>query len=515
MCDPSRTSRLSRRTWFVRCNAPYAVSARRDFENLIVRIRQRLYPETIPILASYWLKTVCSSAHTRRWWKDLDTQLKRGVREDDLNPHAREALADLRAWISTSGVLKEDYPGKRSPIEPPFRTDLKPDSAAAYLARLLNEWLPTEVGRLLVEDIESAIPADAPPVLAVGRAIERLLVRERLSPESLEQLLRPDLLDPKYVYAADAEMLRDVVLWLLGSTAAPPFPIRPPLLIMVPEASPLPSDVEERLRVAAYGESEIQVAISASQAKKLLEDAPTRIASILVTADGRWWESDELRSGELHSLVYRPGGRLRIDRSAQHARLKVPWPESRLHWSGNVELVNGLELFGREWHASTWESDGERTWLHLEFAGVLPISQIQPDAEESLRRSRPAHVDMAWSALENALATAVADKDPEAIEQLRRAEFIPLGRAIYALAGILNRLWAPKRAEVLSQLRAIRYLESQLAAEYGLTPCKILPQSIQVNLLKRRPSPEVVDLLRQTFEGLPPELSEAPPSRAA
>ena len=29
-----------------------------EVEALLARMRQRLYPETIPVLASYWLKTV-------------------------------------------------------------------------------------------------------------------------------------------------------------------------------------------------------------------------------------------------------------------------------------------------------------------------------------------------------------------------------------------------------------------------------------------------------------------------
>lgn len=37
-----------------------------DFEALLNRIRQRQYPETIPVLASYWLKRVYGSGYNLR-----------------------------------------------------------------------------------------------------------------------------------------------------------------------------------------------------------------------------------------------------------------------------------------------------------------------------------------------------------------------------------------------------------------------------------------------------------------
>ena len=37
-----------------------ASRAEEDLQALLARMRQRLYPETIPALASFWLKTVCT-----------------------------------------------------------------------------------------------------------------------------------------------------------------------------------------------------------------------------------------------------------------------------------------------------------------------------------------------------------------------------------------------------------------------------------------------------------------------
>jgi hypothetical protein len=126
---------------------------------------------------------------------------------------------------------------------------------------------------------------------------------------------------------------------------------------------------------------------------------------------------------------------------------------------------------------------------------------------------------MAWSALENALAVAFEEQSGEAIEHLRRTEFIPLGRALQGLAELLDRHWPPKRDTVLTQLRAIRYLEAEIAVDYGRVPWKVLPAPLQNGLLKRRHYPEMPELLGEVFDGLPESVNtaiqRATPSRAA
>ena len=183
-------------------------------EALLIRLEQRLYPETIPVLASYWLKTVCARGNSRRWWKELHDSLKKALREQPLNGPSRAALIDIEEWIAQSGVLDRETHGAPPPRLEPFRPNPRPEWLAPYMARLLNEWLSAEVARLLVgETVADESDLDL-PVLATGRALERLLVRERLSPQTLELLLQPELLSPRYIYPADAEMLRDVVLFL-------------------------------------------------------------------------------------------------------------------------------------------------------------------------------------------------------------------------------------------------------------------------------------------------------------
>jgi hypothetical protein len=53
-----------------------------EVDALLTRMRQRLYPETIPVLASYWLKTVYAAGHERAWWKELNDLLRQVLREE-------------------------------------------------------------------------------------------------------------------------------------------------------------------------------------------------------------------------------------------------------------------------------------------------------------------------------------------------------------------------------------------------------------------------------------------------
>ena len=485
-----------------------------DLEALLARMRQRLYPETIPVLVSYWLKTIYVAGHKRAWWKELNALLKKVLREEALAAPAREALLEVQAWIQQAGLLSRKAPVVLPPRTEPFRANLKPERLAPYLSRLLNQWLSAEVANLLVIEKEPGIPeTGGVPVLAVGRALERLLVRERLSPGTLEMLLAPELLSPQYLYPADAEMLRDVVLALLGRTWAAPSPVMPPTLLGVAAGSPLPLDYGESVRHASYvarnGREEVHVPIDAADGLEILRGGPVRIASIIVTMDGRWWESETLQSGEQYSVVYKPCGRLAIDYSADHVKMDVPWPDTRLSWTGGFRVEGPFEIFGREWHTASWETDGERTWLHLVFSRALTLPEVPAAAEVVPPRSRSAAVDMAWAALEGALAASESQRSREPVEQLRRPEFIPLGRAIFELGESVRQRRTPRQDVLVTQLRAIRFQEAAVSLTYGRVPWRILPTPIRAAFLKRRPDAALLDLLNQTFEALPDILSAA------
>ena len=479
-----------------------------DLEALLVRMRQRQYPETIPVLVSYWLKTIYTGGHKRNWWKELSALLKKVLREQTFSAPAREALVEVQTWIQQAGMLSGKAPVVLPPHSEPFRANLRPERLSSYIGRLLNQWLSAEIANLLVNENEPAIPETGGiPVLAVGRALERLLVRERLSPGTLEMLLQPELLSPQYIYPADAEMLRDVVLALLGRTWAPEPQVMPARLLGVSAGAPLPPDYAEAVRHAALvveqGREEVHVPIAAEQAWEILKGGPVRIASIIVTMDGRWWESETLESGEKYSVVYKPGGRLAIDYSADHAKMDIPWPDMQASWNGGVQFAGPFEIFGREWRASSWDSNGERTWLHLVFSRALAMAEIEPAAEPALPRTRSAAVDMAWAALETALAAATFQKSREPVEELRRADFIPLGRAIFELAESVKSRRMAKRETLETQLRAIRYLEAEVSLTYGRVPWRILPTPIRAAFLKRRPDAGLLELLNQAFDELP------------
>jgi hypothetical protein len=405
----------------------------------------------------------------------------------------------------------------------PRRANPKPEYFAPYIQRLLNQWLLAEVACLLVNGSESGIPQESGiPVLAIATSLERLLLRDRLSPGILEMLLKPDFVSPRDVYPADAEILVDVVLALLGRTWAPTPPVMPATLLGVAAGSSLPEGYREAVRHASYVQSqegnEVHVPIGPAHAAEILKGDPVRIASVIVTMDGRSWTSESLQTGEQHSVIYKPRGRLRIDLSADHAKLVVPWPDPQLHWPGTVHFRDPFEIFGREWHQASWEMDGEHTWLHLVFSRTLPIVEIQPD-DMGFRRSHLASVDMAWAALERALATSLCENGSEPIEQLRRTNFIPVGRAIFELTKLAKSDRPLKREGIETQLRAVRYLQSEVSIEYGRVPWRILPVRTQTIFLKKRPDAALIHLLNQVFDGLPEALREttgqSSPSHAA
>lgn len=495
-----------------------------DVDTLLVRMRQRLYPETLPVLASCWLKTICSSGHNRAWWVQLKRSMDRTLHQECLEPLSRDVLLSARNWTERAVLAGDEVPSKRQRIEPPFRP-LPPERLVAYIGRLLNEWLPAEVARLWMDEEQSGkLPDAGIPVLAVAKALDRLLVRERLSPETLEMFLAPELLSPNLVYPADAEILRDVVLALLGRVSAPALPILPALLLGSAAGSALPAEFEDALRRASFelleGREEIHVPIADADALQVLTNDPVRIGSVVVTMDGRAWQPWRLHCGERNMIVYTPGDRLRIDCTADHAKLTVPWPEMPSSWPGAVPMRGPFELFGREWRTSSWDMGGESTLLHLTFSRVLPIAEPPPRAGAD-GRLHPAYVDMGWSELERALAESVLRNSRDPIEQMRRAELIPLGRALYAFAESVHSIWLLDSKQIETQLRAARYHEASVALVYGRPPWRILPTAVQARLAKRRLKPDAIELLAEIFSEVPKAYGEnvrrgpAEPSRAA
>ena len=352
-----------------------------EVDALLTRMRQRLYPETIPVLASYWLKTVYAAGHERAWWKELNDLLRQVLRKQLLDGPSREALIDIQSWVEETGLRSGKMPSAPIAKLEPLRANPKPEHLAPYVRRLLNQWLLAEVACLLVNGSESGIPQDGGiPVLAIATSLERLLLRDRLSPGTLEMLLQPDLVSPRDVYPADAEILTRRRTGLAGPNVGAN-PTRDACHTLgcgrrVSASGGLRERQFATLHTYRREEGdEVHVPIGAAQASEILKGDPVRIASVIVTMDGRCWMSESLQTGEQHSVIYKPWGRLRIDLSADHAKLVVPWPDSQLHWPGTVHFRDPFEIFGREWHVSSWEMDGEQRVAPSGFFSYLAYSR--------------------------------------------------------------------------------------------------------------------------------------------
>jgi hypothetical protein len=463
---------------------------------LFDRIRKRLYLESIPVLASWWLKTIYCAGHNRVWWDQLNSAIGGVLRNEHLDAIGLQAITDIQTWIRQA-ILPQRAPEVRPLLIPPFHPELTPEQAAPYLTRVLNEWLPGEIARMLTTETEFAcLSEDGMPALVAATCLERLLLREHFSPASLELLLEAGCVSPKYVYPADLEILRDIILALLGRTAA----VATPVLPATPLAGGFADAVGRASLVSSGDGDELHIALDAAQTLEIFKHDPVRIGSIVVTMDGRWWESARLQSGPETVIAYRPGGRLRIDFTSDHTRLVVPWPDTEALWPGAVHLPDHVALFGREWRGRAWERTANRTWLHLEFSSALTLPEtLDPDNTRS-QRLRPAAIEMAWSEVERALATGVSDS----IDQLHREDLIPLAHALERLVNCLLRRWPLSRGDIEGYLRSVRYLHGAVAPLYGRIPWRVFSAPARAALLKRRREPALADLFAETFDALPP-----------
>lgn len=484
-----------------------------DFDDLRERVLRRLYPETLPVLGLYWLKTVYARGYGRPEWHALAALLQTALASEfAVESPSRQMLLNLQSRVHEL-CTEETRPRSHHSPGDAARPPLHRETLLPYLVRLLNEWLPVEVANMLIQESEWGTREPGIPPTAMARALERLLTRERLSESTFQALLKRDLLSPRLIYPADSEILRDVLLYLLGRTHAVPPPVMPAMLVCVAPGAPLAVDYGEAVEQAYLAQGsegeELRVPIAPEQTMQILSGNDVRLASLVVTMDGRWWQSGKLKSGDENAVVYRPGGLLRFDYSADHARLRVPWPETRQRWSGPVSFTKPIQLFGREWRVARWEQEGEDTWLHLVFVHTLSVSAAT-ESEMRLRRSRPASVDMAWAAMEIALAASVAQRTIEPIEQLRQEELIPLGRALFWLAECMAGHRSEKGDTIETRLRAVGYHGGELLATYGRVPWRILPGPLRKGLSRLRQRAPFSEMLEHVFDGLPETRSETP-----
>jgi hypothetical protein len=261
--------------------------------------------------------------------------------------------------------------------------------------------------------------------------------------------------------------------------------------------------VENAFLVPCEGRDELHVPLGEAQAQGILEHDAVRIGSILVTKDGRWWQSENLQSGIETVIIHRPGGLLRIDFTSDRAKLTVPWFETDGYWPGAVSLPDRLELFGREWHCCAWEKDAERTWLHFEFSHVLAAPDTRAPLGRSLRGLRTASAEMAWSQVQEALMVSIHENSSLAADRLRRPDLIPLARAICRLAVSLRRRLPLADQEIQRSLTSIRYFHAAVAPAYGRIPWRIVPPVVRDALAGRRLDPLSREIVNEVFDELP------------
>ena len=102
--------------------------------------------------------------HNRAWWDELDRSIKKFVARDACGVKA-DTIREIQDWSRQAILTQRKLPTVQPLLRPPFRPDLTPGEAAPYLARVLNEWLPAEVARVLTGEaefggpMESGIPA--------------------------------------------------------------------------------------------------------------------------------------------------------------------------------------------------------------------------------------------------------------------------------------------------------------------------------------------------------------------
>jgi hypothetical protein len=481
-----------------------AAAVEEDFEALLTRIRQRNYPETTAVLADCWMKAVSGGSYGRRNWEELNRLLDAAVDGRGLDTCTREILLGMKNWIRNMRTGSRPSRGVPEQLHP-ARASLNSEGISALIVRMLNEWMPVEVARLAVEANDWTMLEDDGRM--IGIAIERLLVREHLSANTLEQLLDPKVVSAEWIYPAHLEILQDVVLSLLGRTRGPRPAVLPAALLCTSPNSQLPARYAEAVRGAFVtqraGHEEIHIPITPIQPTQFMRNKPVRIASIILTTDGRWWQSEHLQCDDRICVVYRPGGRLRISYDADNAKVRVPLPDGRLRWSDRLYSADTLKFFGREWRVAKWEADDERTWLHLISSRVLPPSELLPTVRAGPWQLRPASVDMAWTALQAGISNSLVNRNSTSIDHLCRSDLIPIGHALLELADFVanRRLRTVETLE--SHLKSLSILEKPLIPVYGRVPWRILPKAVCSALLRLRSTPEVSRLLDELFVEFP------------
>src|SRR5690348_1039218 len=109
----------------------------RDVEALLARMRQRPYPETIPVLASFWLKAVFERGYGLRRWKQLNSLLRRALSQQRLDEFSRQAILDIQTWIPQTVLTTREPPPFTHPRLDGICVTLTSDQLPVFIRRLL------------------------------------------------------------------------------------------------------------------------------------------------------------------------------------------------------------------------------------------------------------------------------------------------------------------------------------------------------------------------------------------
>jgi hypothetical protein len=369
---------------------------REDVRLLLERARSRSYPETINVLAFYWLMTI-REKYTLEHWSVLKALVPR-LRGPGNSLGYRETRAVEKAaeWIGSTGPSKQR--GLRANLVASFTSaQLAPPGfvSQAFLEMLFHEWLPERIlekyGHHMVsgewesedwyEEIALCLEEILRPQLAFAdietvrdmdklqnrrqTPVEQILEWRRRRQAGLESLVTVPLHDAGAIDPKQREILNDVILYLLGVTA--PAPATAPgyaWFFPAPVGDSLPRDAAEQVSEFPLSpeytcRSTLFVPFKRWAGLPQPEDRlkPLSIHSLLLTPDGRVWEAHHLEqaAGTAAGVVYQAAGKIDVKPTAQGFVLRVPmvsWPEEI---GAQFGREHDLELYGGRWHMKQFE----------------------------------------------------------------------------------------------------------------------------------------------------------------
>jgi hypothetical protein len=370
----------------------------RDLKSLRERARGRSYPDTMNVLAFYWLMTV-RETYTAEHWPILGKQARMELSgAGSLSEEEARALGQAARWIDTTLPCSRKAVLRRNFV-PPFTSGqyAPPDFISqAFLETLLNEWLRERVlekyGRRLIPadwNSESAyeetalcleeilkplfIFPDVETVHAMDRLqghrptpIEDILQWRRRRQAGLESLLLVSLREANTIDPKQREILTDVVLYMLGVTGPPPEPEAGyAWLLPAPLGDSLPKDAAKQ--VAEFplprdyaGATTLLIPFEEWQVPGRSNGSlqPLSIESTLLTPDGRIWQSHDLEqeAGSAPGILYCAAGKIDVVPTSRGLLLQVPIASCPTEINPKLIEEWDMALYHGRWHMERMEA---------------------------------------------------------------------------------------------------------------------------------------------------------------